>query len=144
MNLKAKNISKKKIVFSLLFLPLTSLLALVIMGAYFVFTNEDSYPGPMDNIVFGPLYVVIITAVIWVPIMIAHLSIELISMRKQPSFERFTNTLLVESGLISLLMLVIFHDMETQTVVLSLLTYAGSQLLRWIYINRKGIKTTEL
>jgi hypothetical protein len=140
-NIEYREISKNKVLGSVLFLPVICFIAMFLMGVWFSFDD----PNPIDageilqNLLFSPLYFLIITSFVWMPIVALQLTIELAIVKANSSMEKVSLMILFETMFLVLALTIIFHSLEINVLVSCMLVLIVSQLIRWIFIKKKGV-----
>ena len=139
-NIEYRELNKKKILLSVLFLPLVCFIVLSIIGLWFTLTdaNEIDAGQLIQNLLYSPLYVMIMSAFVWIPVLIVQIFIESISIKANTNIKSWVMMLLYES-LVMVLLIMTFTLRNVGIMAGCIIVISASQTFRAIYIKKTGI-----
>jgi hypothetical protein len=140
-NIEYREISKNKVLGSVLFLPLVCFTVMFLIGVWFSFTGSNPIDAVdiVQNLIFNPLYILLMTTFVWIPILVLQLMLELFVVNANSSMDKVNMMILFETMILVGGLIIIFHDIEINVLTSCMLVLIVSQLIRWIYIKKKGV-----
>ncbi len=139
-NIEYRELNKKKILLSVLVLPLLCLTVFFVIGLWYTFTEISTVETSkiIHYLLFNPIYVFLITALVWLPVIVVQLILEAIVINATTNLNSWMKILLFECFIISVLLFILTHRSPGITLF-SIIIVISAQITRAFYINKRGI-----